>query len=520
MHVFLCQGVCGPSKETTSKAAIRASAMSQAAPPLLSVRPTRGLVDEAFKVLVENLSPGAPVTLHSLHQSEDKHYWEAYGHYISTSTGVVSVTDDLSLGGTYRGKEAMGLLWSMRPVPGSRTGLRLRKMNICSPMLVSISVYSGHVSHDFSQRPPLAAVLTERWYMAPGVRRLDIKDRGVRGTLFIPSGPGPFPGMLDMLGSGEGLLEYRSALLASHGYASLALKYFAPRELASADLELDYFEKAFELLRRHPAVIPGRVGILGLSLGTNVGMYLASESSVKPTCVCISGSHFFPCGKTLSAVHQMVYGDVEKLRMDDNQNLIWGDTMTISSDLSWKLDISVRTLNCPVMLVNGLDDQNQPTVEFAEDIFHMMHSVGKDHLLTRLEYPDTGHLIEPPYLPHFRATNVICVPTVGRTNQTTLRCAGGLVDGNLGLSAATSLLQTESKGQDVKQGLTLWDHLVACQHSGSHLSVLWSTTCMSYRSTSRNVLFGLPHPGSPTSSILLPTPSQSLFLTWPNHLLP
>nr|XP_057921798.1 acyl-coenzyme A thioesterase 3-like isoform X1 [Doryrhamphus excisus] len=348
MHVFLCQGVCGPSKETTSKAAIRASAMSQAAPPLLSVRPTRGLVDEAFKVLVENLSPGAPVTLHSLHQSEDKHYWEAYGHYISTSTGVVSVTDDLSLGGTYRGKEAMGLLWSMRPVPGSRTGLRLRKMNICSPMLVSISVYSGHVSHDFSQRPPLAAVLTERWYMAPGVRRLDIKDRGVRGTLFIPSGPGPFPGMLDMLGSGEGLLEYRSALLASHGYASLALKYFAPRELASADLELDYFEKAFELLRRHPAVIPGRVGILGLSLGTNVGMYLASESSVK-----------------------------------------------------------VRTLNCPVMLVNGLDDQNQPTVEFAEDIFHMMHSVGKDHLLTRLEYPDTGHLIEPPYLPHFRATNVI-----------------------------------------------------------------------------------------------------------------
>lgn len=35
----------------------------------------------------------------------------------------------------------------------------------------------------------------------------------------------------------------------------------------------------------------------------------------------------------------------------------------------------------------------------------MMRSVGKEHLLTRLEYPDAGHLIEPPYSPHFRATN-------------------------------------------------------------------------------------------------------------------
>lgn len=33
-------------------------------------------------------------------------------------------TKDESLGGTYEGTEAMGLLWSMRPVPGSQQGLR------------------------------------------------------------------------------------------------------------------------------------------------------------------------------------------------------------------------------------------------------------------------------------------------------------------------------------------------------------------------------------------------------------
>lgn len=64
--------------------------MTQVVPPILSVTPSRALVDEKFKVLVENLPPGCPVTVRSLHHSEDKHDWEAYGHYVSDHSGVVS----------------------------------------------------------------------------------------------------------------------------------------------------------------------------------------------------------------------------------------------------------------------------------------------------------------------------------------------------------------------------------------------------------------------------------------------
>ncbi|XP_035763865.1 uncharacterized protein LOC118454194 [Neolamprologus brichardi] len=64
--------------------------MTQAVPPILSVTPSRALVDEKFQVLVENLPPGCPVTLHSIHHSEDKNEWEAYGHYISDHRGIVS----------------------------------------------------------------------------------------------------------------------------------------------------------------------------------------------------------------------------------------------------------------------------------------------------------------------------------------------------------------------------------------------------------------------------------------------
>lgn len=380
--------------------------MSLAMPPILSVAPSRALVDEKFNVVVENLPPGSPVTLHSLHHSEDKDYWEAYGHYISDHRGTVSVAEDLSFGGTYTGKEAMGLLWSMRPVPGSRKGLRLRKMNVSSPLLVNISVYSGHVVEGFREQAPLASSLTERWYMGPGVQRIDIKEKGVRGTLFIPPGPGPFPGLLDMWGGGGGLLEYRSALLASHGYASLALEYFAPGELESADIELNYFEKAFNIVKDHPQVIPDKVGIFGLSLGSIVTILLAAESSViKPgCCVCVSGSHIYPRGKTLSAFSEALFMNSHKLRVDENNHEIWrGMRLPIPDDLSLKVDVG--RINCPMLLVNGQDDQNIPTVEAAEDIAQMMRAAGKEHLLTRVEYPDTGHLIEPPYSPHFRATN-------------------------------------------------------------------------------------------------------------------
>jgi len=39
------------------------------------------------------------------------------------------------------------------------------------------------------------------------------------------AGSGPFPAVLDLSGWQGGHVEYRSALLASHGYVSLALEY-------------------------------------------------------------------------------------------------------------------------------------------------------------------------------------------------------------------------------------------------------------------------------------------------------
>ncbi|KAL0968095.1 hypothetical protein UPYG_G00262350 [Umbra pygmaea] len=382
--------------------------------PLLSIHPSRGLIDEKFCVVVRYLPPFEDITLRSLIHSEDGDYWEAYGHYVSDDSGLVNVESNVSLGGTYDGLEPMGLLWSMKPVPGSRTGLRLRKKEIQTPVVVHISVYRGHMSQGFNEQVALASVVTERWYMAPGIRRVDITEGGVSGTLFLPPGLGPFPALLDLWGGGGGLVEYRSALLASHGFASLALEYMTPRTSGSSTSYVGnaYFEAAFTILKEHPQVCGDRIAILGLSFGTSVALGMAVYSTViQPRClVCVSGSHVQPVKGSLTDVFAEINKNVRNTRYDEENRVIWRDLLLpIPTDPTKKVDVG--RLQCPILLIVGKDDQNWPASESAEDMKQMMEQAGNSHLLTTLSYPGTGHLIEPPYTPHTRSSNFMVTGT-------------------------------------------------------------------------------------------------------------
>lgn len=250
--------------------------------PLLSVCPLRCMADEQFEVRVQCLVPAVRVTLHALLQSEDGDFWEAFGHYVSNDLGTVTVSEDASLGGSYDGVQPMGLLWSMKPIPGSRTGLRFRKKDTYTPVDVYMSVYEDHLNEGFREKPPVASVVAERWYVAPGVQRVNVTEKGLNAALYIPTGPGPFPAVLDLWGGGGGLVEYRSALLASRGYVALSLEYLGRVDANGQPYQVDnvYFEAAFTVLKEHPLVCPERIAILGLSFGVSVALGLAAYSAV------------------------------------------------------------------------------------------------------------------------------------------------------------------------------------------------------------------------------------------------
>ncbi|TSM52327.1 Acyl-coenzyme A thioesterase 1 [Bagarius yarrelli] len=235
-------------------------------------------------------------------------------------------------------------------------------------------------------------------------------DDGTFGKVLATTCPGPFPAVLDLWGGGGGLVEYRSALLASKGYVALSLEYIGRVDDDGKPYQVD--SAAFDVLKQHPQVCPERIGILGLSFGVSVALGMAAYSTVvKPRClVGVSGSHIMPVNGSLADVFAQIKKNVKNTRYDEEHRIIWRDLLLpIPDDPSKKVEMG--RIKCPILLIVGEDDQNWPAAESAEDMKKMMDQAGNSHLLSVLSYPEAGHLIEPPYTPHCRASNFMLEET-------------------------------------------------------------------------------------------------------------
>lgn len=217
----------------------------------LSVEPEgRSCWDEPLSIAVRGLAPEQPVTLRSALRDEKGALFRAHARYRADAGGELNLARAPALGGSFSGLEPMGLLWAMEP---ERPLWRLIKRDVQTPFLVELEVLDGH-EPDGGQR--LAQAVHERHFLAPGVRRVPVREGRVRATLFLPPEPGPFPGIIDLFGVGGGLLEYRASLLAGKGFAVMALAYYNYDDLPKSieTMHMEYFEEAVNYLRSHPEV--------------------------------------------------------------------------------------------------------------------------------------------------------------------------------------------------------------------------------------------------------------------------
>ena len=162
--------------------------------PLVIIQPVDSLSDEQLRIEIFHLPVNTAVILRATIICDSGDKFQSYARYVSSNTGVVSLTGDSSHGGSYTGVEPMGLIWSMGPVKGQRKGLRLSKSDVTKPYVVSLDVFEGHEDH--AQSKQLACATFRRYFMGKGLRRIPVKSGSIRGTMFIPPGNGPFPGKL------------------------------------------------------------------------------------------------------------------------------------------------------------------------------------------------------------------------------------------------------------------------------------------------------------------------------------
>ncbi|XP_036131109.1 putative acyl-coenzyme A thioesterase 6 isoform X2 [Molossus molossus] len=362
----------------------------------------RSCWDEPLRIVVCDLTPEQPVTLRVSLSDEKGTLFRAQAHYRADAGGELDLTRAPALGGSFEGLEPMGLLWALE---GEKPFFRLVKRDVQTPFVVELEVLDGH-EPDGGRL--LGRAVHERGFLAPGVRREPVRAGRVRATLFLPPGEGPFPGIIDLFGSGGGLCEYRASLLAGHGFAVLALAYFRFEDLPESlnDVYLEYFEEAVDFMLQHPKVKGPSIGLLGFSKGGDLCLSMASFLKGITATVVINSC----VANTIAPLHYKdmtlpdLGSDLGKHTTTESGFLdfmnIWNNPLEEPYHQSL---IPLEKAQGPFLFIVGMDDHSWKSAFYAHIASKQLQAHGKDKPQI-ICYPGTGHCIDPPYFPPSRAS--------------------------------------------------------------------------------------------------------------------
>ena len=220
-----------------------------------------------------------------------------------------------------------------------------------------------------------------------------------------------FSGVIDISGGSRGILEFKASLLASHGFATLALGYFKLDAMASSVppfIELEYFEEAAEWLIRHPKICSDGLGINSNCMGSWIALLLASyRSDLFRGVVAITPWHaaiFVPYkyrGKRSDCIGfckgSIVSTDEGNIYRYAYSAAKAAEVIQVGAEIP--ATTPVENISCPVLLAYGTNDLLIDADHQAFYISEQMKKVGKGDLCSVLRLPNAGHLIEPPYAP-------------------------------------------------------------------------------------------------------------------------
>ena len=350
----------------------------------ISVSPLAALVDQPVAVTVQGLPARARATLTARARDTDGITWSATAQFTATSAGEVSLGQP-PVGGSYTGVNPMGLFTLMAPPPGSAPDWFLYG-DAGYEVTVEAAVDGRVVATTAARRQdPLAAGVVEK--------KLRPAKGGVYGNLYLPKTTAARrPAVLVFSGSGGGLTtSTAAALLAAHGYPSLALAYFRvpglPRTLHNIPLE--YFTRALKLLRAQPGVDPGHVLVAGVSRGGEAALLLGAHfpQLVNGVIAGVPSSVVNPGERPDASKPAWTLGSRPLPAVSPSE---FGQPDQTSNP---RAVIPVERIRGPVLLACGEQDLRWPSCGYVEAITARLRAHQFAHPVTALRYPDAGHLI-------------------------------------------------------------------------------------------------------------------------------
>ncbi|XP_037653293.1 bile acid-CoA:amino acid N-acyltransferase-like [Choloepus didactylus] len=379
----------------------------------LTATPTSALIDEPVHIQATGLPPSQVVVFEASLEDEKGNLFHSRAYYRANEAGEVDLEHASSLGGDYVGVHPMGLFWSLKPEKILDRLIKRDVMN--SPFKVQLKLYDSNLLIvELPTATPKASLTVDRWYVSPDVTRIQVREGRLRGALFLPPGEGPFPGVVDLFGGTGGLIEFRSSLLASRGFASLALAYFDYEDLPPTieEVDLEYFEEAANFLLRQPKVLGPGVGVVSICKGAAIGLSMAIHLKQITAAVLINGPNFAVGGpqlyhdkiiQPLPPIPQLVstnaFGCVEFYRVVGNP----------LDEANQPFLLPVEKAQGHLLFIVGEGDKNLNSKVYAKQAIEQLQRHGKNNW-TLLSYPGAGHLIDPPYAPLCYASSLKQLP--------------------------------------------------------------------------------------------------------------
>jgi fermentation-respiration switch protein FrsA (DUF1100 family) len=358
--------------------------------PTLTITPAVDLIDVPRQIRVEHVAPGQTVEITALTRRKDA-----------------------PVSGDYEGVAPMGLVWSQSPVDSSSREHFNHPVTDALVTDVVARAAGSQAQASFTQR-----------LAADGVTRQDVREEGLVGTLYLPPGPGPFPAVMILNGSGGGINEPRAALYASRGYAAFALAYFKAPGLSDyiSNTPLEYFQTGLRWLRKkvqpkHDFVaISGqsRGGELVLLLGATFPEEVSAVVAYVPGAVVHSGQNACDPKIGREGPTWLLGGKPIPHVWENNRTATWAPfdegpsphrhekailTALQDPDAVARARIKVEDIQGPVMLLSGTDDGSWPSSIYSKMVQDKLAEVNHPYPVEWLDYENGGHSILFPYVP-------------------------------------------------------------------------------------------------------------------------
>ncbi|XP_033105801.1 acyl-coenzyme A thioesterase 1-like isoform X2 [Anneissia japonica] len=261
----------------------------------IDVSPSPCLADHCPRICVTSAKQNTDYTIKGSIKN-GQNLLVSYAHFKSSSTGEIDPSQQPSLGGTYTGVDGAGLLWSLQfPEKPDHTVLSIKGLDVLKPLQMQFSVHQGALTaQELESSGAIAGCQLERMFVSEDVESQEVLEGSLRGIIFKPLGKGPFPSVIDMYGTAGGLKATRAALLASCGFATYALPFFAYQDLVKmvSEVNLEYFQEAWSWFSSQEFVDPARIGFMGTSMGAMISIVTSSMMSDKVRAiVCYAANH-------------------------------------------------------------------------------------------------------------------------------------------------------------------------------------------------------------------------------------